>query len=326
MLFSVILPIYNVEKYLEECVNSILNQDFDKNNYEIILVDDGSKDNSPVICDKFAKEYSNIRVIHKVNGGQSQARNYGTDEATGDYILYIDSDDFIISNDFFKKLADKTKDNPDLIFYKHKKYFDDSKEFEELNYSYSDVLNLTSYADKIETLVKADSFYGMPWIKAIKRKLILQNSIKFDENLVCEDMDWNYYLITNATSIDFIEQSFLAYRQRAGSVTSSFKLKNLTDFIYIIEKWSEKIKNECKDEKLKCALFGSLAKYYSNLFVVYSRLADSNKKQYKKQIKALDWLLKYSMSKRPIMVYKIYRIFGFDITIFALKLLDKIKG
>ncbi|MDO4379099.1 MAG: glycosyltransferase family 2 protein, partial [Erysipelotrichia bacterium] len=269
MLFSVILPIYNVEKYLEECVNSILNQDFDRNDYEVILVDDGSKDNSPKICDELAEKNSNIKVIHKVNGGQSQARNYGTNEAKGDYILYIDSDDFIISNDFFKKLADKSKNNPDLIFYKHKKYFDDSKKYEKLNYTYSSVLNLTSYADKIAALVRADSFYGMPWIKAIKRELVFQNNIKFDENLVCEDMDWNYYLITNATSVDFIEQSFLAYRQRPGSVTSLFKLKNLTDFIYIIEKWSAKIQNECKDEKLKHALFGSLAKYYSNLFVVY---------------------------------------------------------
>ena len=137
--------------------------------------------------------------------------------------------------------------------------------------------------------------------------------------------EWNYHLITNAKIIDFVDEAFLAYRQREGSITSSHRIKNLTDFIYIVEKWSTKIKNDCQNEKLKYALFGSLAKYYSNLFVVYSRLKDSNKKQYKKRIKNLSWLLKYSVSKRPKTVAKIYKIFGFDITVLGLKILDRIK-
>lgn len=321
--FSIILPIYNVEKYLPKCVESILSQTF--TDYEIILVDDGSTDNSPAICDKFAKEHSNIKVIHKVNGGLSDSRNAGTKISKGEYIVYIDSDDFIISNDFLKKLADKSKNNPDLIFYKHKKYFDASEKFLDLGYSYASVINLNSYSDKIEGLVRADAFFGMAWIKAIKRKLLVDNNIIFEVGLLGEDMEWNYHLITNAKSIDFVDEAFLAYRQREGSITSSHRIKNLTDFIYIVEKWSTKIKNDCQNEKLKYALFGSLAKYYSNLFVVYSRLKDSNKKQYKKRIKNLSWLLKYSVSKRPKTVAKIYKIFGFDITVLGLKILDRIK-
>ena len=104
--FSIILPIYNVEKYLPKCVESILSQTF--TDYEIILVDDGSTDNSPAICDKFAKEHSNIKVIHKVNGGQSEARNLGADTANGEYIIFIDSDDFIIKNDFLEKINKKS--------------------------------------------------------------------------------------------------------------------------------------------------------------------------------------------------------------------------
>lgn len=93
-LVSVVVPVYNVEKYLKRCIESVLNQIFD--NYEIILVDDGSKDLSGLICDEYARKYENIQVIHKVNGGLSDARNYGTQNASGLYVTYIDSDDSVI--------------------------------------------------------------------------------------------------------------------------------------------------------------------------------------------------------------------------------------
>ncbi len=323
MRFSVILPIYNVEKYLEECVNSILKQTY--RDYEIILVDDGSKDGSPALCDRLASNNKNIRVIHKKNSGMSDARNAGTKEAKGDYIIYVDSDDFIISDEFLEKIAAKAQNNPDLIFYKYNKYYDQSKKMDSCKFSYTSALEASTYGQKIEALVKADAFYGMAWIKAIKRTVLQDNRIEFEFGLLVEDMEWNYHVLFHSNSLEFIDEPFIAYRQREGSITSTHKLKNLTDFVYVLEKWTLKIKNECRDQKLKEALYGSLAKYYSNMLVVYARLKDRKKKESKKQIKDLDWLLKYSMSKRPKTVYKIYRVFGFDLTILALQILDKIK-
>lgn len=323
MRFSIILPIYNVEKYLQECVDSILNQTY--KNYEIILVDDGSKDSSPALCDKLANDHSCIRVIHKVNGGLSDARNFGTNAARGEYIIYVDSDDFIIRNDFLERINLKLSSKPDLVFYKYQKFFDATRTFEDCRYSYANAETKKNYPEMIEALVKADAFYGMAWIKAIRRGLIEENSISFEVGLLGEDMEWNYHLISQAHSIAFIDEAFLAYRQREGSITSTHKLKNLTDFVYVLEKWSDTIKVECQDNKLKKALFGSLAKYYSNLLVVYSRIADSQKKSYRGRIKSLSWLLDYSMSRRPQMVSKIYRIAGFNLTIIALKIMDRIK-
>ena len=92
-LISVIVPIYNVEKYLTKCIESIINQTY--KNLEIILVDDGSPDKSPIICDEYAKKDNRIKVIHKKNGGLSDARNYGMSLATGEYISFIDSDDYV---------------------------------------------------------------------------------------------------------------------------------------------------------------------------------------------------------------------------------------
>lgn len=321
MLFSIILPIYNVERYLEQCVDSILNQTFQ--DYEIILVDDGSTDNSSLICDQFTQVDSRIRVLHKKNGGQADARNAGTKVAQGEYIIYIDSDDFILVNDFLDKIALKTEKAPDLIMYKYQKYFDFSGQLEDCRFSYKKAIESRDYISQLGCLVEGDAFYGMAWIKAIKRSVLTLNNIEFDINLVCEDMDWNYNIIMNSQSMELIDEAFIAYRQREGSVTSKLKLKNLTDFIYTLKKWSAKIELE-KDVKLRKILYGTLAKYYSNLLVVYSRVVDQRKVTYKREIKELTWLLNYSMNNRPRKIKMVHKILGFDITILILKIIDRI--
>lgn len=323
MRFSIILPVYNVEKYLEECVKSILSQTF--NDYEIILVDDGSADSSPLICDRLANSDKRIRVIHKKNGGAADCRNVGLDNAGGEYVIFIDSDDFVLSENFLNDIDKALFENTDMVLYKYRKYFDDTKHMAECTFSYENAIKEKDYADKILSLVKSDAFFGMAWIRAIKRSFLTDNQISFETGLTGEDMDWNYKLMIKAAEIWLIDTPYIAYRQRSNSVTSSYKEKNLADFVYIVENWGDKLK-KIENDVLKQALLGSLAKNYSNLLIVYSRLKDAKKKDYKNRIKNLDWLLKYSMSKRPAAVAKIYNAFGFDATVWALKVLDRIKG
>lgn len=322
MLFSIILPVYNVERYLKQCVDSILSQTFQ--DYEIILVDDGSTDNSSLICDQFAQKDNRIIVKHTKNGGQAVARNIGTKMAQGDYILYVDSDDFIFSRDFLEKISLKTRTCPDLILYKHQKYFEGSRQYETCKYSYKRAIEAKDYISRLKCLVEDDAFYGMAWNKAIKRSVITINNIEFDINLVCEDMDWNYNVITNSNSMELIDEPFIAYRQREGSVTSTLKVKNLKDFIYTLEKWVAEIEHK-ENVMLKEALFGTLAKYYSNLLIVYSRIIDKQKVSYKSKLIELVWLLNYGMTNRPRKINTVYKMLGFDITILILKIIDRIK-
>ena len=119
MFFSVIVPVYNVEKYLSECVDSILSQTF--TNFELILVNDGSKDGSGAICDAYAQKDGRVKVIHKENGGQSSARNCGVEVATGKYAIFIDSDDFFVTNTFFAELKDKLDDDTDVVVFRYYK-------------------------------------------------------------------------------------------------------------------------------------------------------------------------------------------------------------
>lgn len=322
MFFSVILPIYNVEKYLAACIDSILPQTF--GDFELILVDDGSKDGSGKICDEYASRDKRIKVIHKKNGGLSDARNAGTENASGEYVIYIDSDDFVLSESFFEDIKNEIDNSKsEVVLYKFSKYFDEEKKLDKCRFSLdvpasdSDML--------LYELVKRDAYYGMAWVKAFKRSVAIENNIRFEPGLLGEDMDWYFNLVLCADTYSVIDKAYIAYRQRSGSITSSHKLKNLTDFIYILEKWSAKIKAAEISDKKRAALMGALAKYYSNLLITYTRLKDKNKKQCKDRVKALSYLLDYSLSARPAKMKKIYKIAGFNGVIFMLKLYDRIK-
>ncbi|MBQ8894627.1 MAG: glycosyltransferase [Clostridia bacterium] len=324
MFFSIILPIYNVEKYLEQCIESILCQSFD--DYELILVDDGSKDKSPSICDRYAEKDARIKVIHKENGGLSDARNVGTKLAQGFYIIYIDSDDYVISTSFLNDIYEQIKKTEsDLILYKFSKYYDDTKKLADCTFSFDFINTFTNSDELWYELVKRDAYYGMAWIKAFRRKIVEENRIQFEKGLLGEDMDWYFDLVLHSKTISAIDCSYIAYRQRSGSITTTIKLKNLTDFIYILEKWSAKIEQESLSAKKKQALMGALAKYYSNLLITYTRITDPSKKKFKNQIKRLSFLLDYGISARPIQIKKIYRILGFDGVIFLLKMYDRLK-
>ena len=322
MLLSVVIPVYKVEKYLEECVESVLAQTF--KDYEIILVDDGSPDRCPQICDDYAKRYDFIKAVHKENGGLSDARNAGTEYASGEYIVYIDSDDYINDKAFFEKLYQKTKSNPDLILYKFEKYYEQDNKIQKCTYSFVGMEKFTDEVSIINELSKRDSFYCSAWSKTVRLQLIKDNDIQFKKGILGEDIEWYYHILTLARRFEFIDEAVITYRQRGNSITSSGGEKNLSDNLSTLEYWSDKITGMDADEKLKSALLGSMAKLYSNLIINYSR-AGKWRKQYKKRIKHLSFLLKDTVNPRAAAINRVYKLTGFDAVVTALRIMDKIK-
>ena len=321
MFFSITVPIYNVELYLEECVDSILSQSF--TDFELILVDDGSTDRSPELCDAFAAKDSRIKVIHNPNGGASAARNTGMKAAQGQYLLSIDSDDFFLAPDVLQKIHDACEDK-DIVLYRYQKYFSSDNRLEDPAFHYPTLEKDEPFSVSVDKLVRADAFFGMAWMKAAKRELVEKNDVYFEEGIVGEDIDWNYKLYGCATSLAVIDESFVAYRQRENSVTSAPKLKSLTSLLYILEKWAATFE-QLSDETLKAALLGSLAKHYSNMLIAYTRIQDREKRNYRDRIRALAWLLRHGLSARPQKMGKIYRLLGFQPTVILVTILDKIK-
>ncbi|MDG6897969.1 hypothetical protein A6A19_08275 [Actinobacillus delphinicola] len=230
-LFSIIIPVYKVENYLEICIESILRQDF--SNYEIILVDDGSPDKCPAICDKYSSNYSHIKVIHKENGGLSDARNIGIKNSIGKYIIFLDSDDYWDgSNNLLKKLEKIIVEfNPDVIIHGYCNAYKDKKErifFPEEKYG-----NLIS---DLDFLIKNNIYNTIAWNKIIRRDLIIKNNIEFPKGKLHEDCSWCFDIIPYIKNYYYFSDTFYQYRlDREGSITNVIKTRNINDLIDILE-------------------------------------------------------------------------------------------
>lgn len=221
-LITVIVPVYKVEQYLQECVDSIIGQTY--TNLEIILIDDGSPDNCPAICDKYARRDNRIKVIHQKNGGLAHARNVGIDNAQGTYITFIDSDDFVVANYIELLYEGLNKFNAEMSIASLCIYKDDVK-FETT--AKSNGFFEISKEKSIEqyTSVKTNPFISA-WNKLYKRELFL--SIRYPEGKLYEDAFTTYKLIDKAKKIIFTPSKLYFYRINPKSILGqSFKEKHL---------------------------------------------------------------------------------------------------
>ena len=318
MFFSVVVPVYNVEKYLRECVDSVLAQSF--GDFELILVDDGSKDASGNICDEYAANDARVKVIHKENGGQSTARNKGIEAANGEFAIFLDSDDMICDKDFLLDVYNAAANN-DVVVFRYCKYYDDGR-IDNCGIDLSHIA-CSEKVEFIRHLVKRDAFFCSCWSKATRMSILKNNNIAFDESLSCEDMDWYFNVVSKAERFTVIDKAYVYYRQRENSVTSTFKKKSITDYIYTIEKWRNAF-YAIDDEREREVMLSALAKLYCNLLISYSRHSDKLK-DCKKDILGFKDLLSHTMNPRTAKISKFSRIFGLGLTCYVLNILGKMR-
>lgn len=214
---SVIVPVYNVEKYLEECVDSIINQTYE--NLEIILVDDGSKDSSPVICDNYIEKDLRIKVVHKTNGGLSSARNTGLENATGDYIMFVDSDDILLPNSCELMLNEIESKKADYIIGNYQNCDEDGQLWDKPVFDQEKYTNF-----KLNIKDYKNSFYIMnsSACNKIYRKSFLDKlNIRFVEKVPAEDAIFTTHCFIFAKNVYYINDVMYIYRQRAGDSIST---------------------------------------------------------------------------------------------------------
>lgn len=209
---SVIIPIYNVEKYLSVCLESVINQSYQ--NLEIILVDDGSTDACPKICDEYAAKDNRIKLIHKKNGGLSDARNIGVKHATGNLISFVDSDD-VIALDFYEKLINILEENDaDIVECGFRKFYNE-KELSFVTKKYQQAVELFETEIAIEQI-----FTGLlsvvVWNKLYKKQIV--DCLEFPINRINEDEFWTYKVFAKAKKIVKIQEELYYYRQQPESI------------------------------------------------------------------------------------------------------------
>lgn len=210
-MISVIIPVYNVENTLIRCVDSILNQSYKK--FELILIDDGSSDNSSRICDEYEKEDSRVRVIHKkTNEGVSSARNMGLEIAEGTYITFVDSDDYV-ETEYLQELIDifQKDGDVDVVYMEYNRV---TAGDEKIPHNLPNLKKV--FIDDLVTLSEKDMF-GYPWIKAIRKEFI--GDIRFDETLdLYEDEVFTCELFAKKGSVARVNKPIYNYVQNVGSL------------------------------------------------------------------------------------------------------------
>lgn len=221
MIISVIVPIYKVEAYLDKCIESILGQTY--GDLEIILVDDGSPDKCPAMCDVWAARDSRIKVIHKENGGLSDARNAGLAAATGEYISFIDSDDYIAPEFVAELIAAILQTGADIAECATAYVDEDGNILRQRNVA------PVAQMDKLEALrrlVLEDGIYQTVWNKLYRRDVI--DGILFEKGKHHEDDFWTYQIFDRMEKLAVVDQPMYCYLQRAGSIIGAgYTIKRL---------------------------------------------------------------------------------------------------
>jgi glycosyltransferase involved in cell wall biosynthesis len=297
--FSIIVPVYNVERYIHKCIDSIINQSF--KNIEVILVDDGSPDNCPLICDEYSQLDNRIKVIHKVNGGLSDARNFGIKAAIGEYIMFLDSDDYLEEN-ACELFSNYTKENIDIILGNAKEIRDNTIFY--INHTQLDNPNLSlKGSEALRHELDNGTMHMAACMNVYRRDFLIENALFFKYGIFHEDEQWTPRVFLAAKKTIITDITFYNYIIRENSITrKKDKTKNAIDLINSIYELSE-VYDSLEDDYLKKKLNNYLVMLYLNAFYI-GRLYRSN---YKKCIDK-SFLKERATSRRNLIKVRLFCI------------------
>lgn len=298
---SVVVPVYNVEKYIGEMIESLQKQTL--RDLQIILVDDGSPDRSGEICDEYAAKDDRITVIHKPNGGVGAARNDGLDAATGEWIVFCDSDDWV-EPDAFEKLvdagekagADVVFGDANLVYGEHiqKAYFYD-REFVMREREELDKLIAADFSRAycFDPAAGGPAFgYGGPWNKLVRRQLLLDNDIRFDLRVkgIFDDILYTAYIFAAAKVVAYVHVPVYNYRQLGSSITHSYKANLLEINDAIFNSWQEFMEKYGKDGQFQKPYYANVIRRFKSTLGLYF-FSEKNTKPFRAQCAELKALM-----------------------------------
>lgn len=324
---SIIIPVYNTEQYLRQCLDSVIAKITD--NVEIIMINDGSTDLSPLICDEYALNHVNMKVIHKENEGQSEARNEGIRAAQGRYITFIDSDDYWSKDaDILNLLSFMIKHDVDLLFFFFQKYYQKKKQYLRLMPPENEHFIKKDKKQIIELLTKLNPFPASPCTKIVKTELIHDKNLLFPKGVLSEDVEWLFRLIEECDHMCIAYDDFYVYRQqRQDSTTSNVTDKHINDLYCIVESNAIKVQNQINDLIEQRGILSLLAYEYT---ILMGKILDIRDKTLRRELylktKKFKWLLQYDLNPKVKRVRRVESIVGMDITIYLLNLFIRLKS
>ena len=262
-MISVIVPIYNVEKYLYKCLSSIKNQIIDSE-FEVLLIDDGSTDSSSIIAKSFVEIDKRFKYYKKKNGGLSSARNYGVNLSSGEYICFVDSDDYIHPLFLNLLFGDIKRYNSDVAICSYKIINSDDANIQVIKKKKSVILN--NY-DAIKLILEKDEYGNYAWNKMFRKNIFHE----FPNGKYFEDIFTTYKILKNASRISVMNHKLYYYRRRENSILSTMNHKKIIDYIDAINiRYSDLIKYD----KIRKTLNINLIKSYIYAFIQLNKIKD----------------------------------------------------
>lgn len=285
MKLSIIVPVYNVEAFLTKCVDSLLAQDLPEDDFEIILVDDGSTDSSGALCDTLAAEHGNIRVIHQQNRGLSGARNAGIPGASGDYVMFVDSDDFLCPNVLGTLVGLMESKELDILRFNYQNVNMDGAVFEPNKY----VKPFVDYSDEVcdgeMFLNKRLGYACYAWQFLVKASLLRQEGNGFKEGIYFEDVEWTPRILLQARRVASTDTVVYNYLFRTGSIArnkdAEKKRKAIRDKMTILEGFAA-LKPQVKDDRWFRGMSSQIA---LSIFDIVGRFFYPERKDYIRALK-----------------------------------------
>ena len=314
--FCVIMPVYNVVDYVSKSIESVLKQTY--KDFELIIIDDGSNDGSNDVCKKYEEKDKRIKMVRQKNGGLSSARNKGIDIAQGQYLLFLDSDDYLSDDNVLYEINNLIGCS-DILIFDYYKLYESRKELvsckrnnfsKELN---NDRMKLIRY------LVRNNIYKACAWSKCVKKELVDRIGLKFPVGYLNEDINWCAELLYYAKEIKYLNRECYVYRiGREGSITTEKNEKIIADRIDLIGHGVKKISSMENNEVI--------LDYYAYEYTVCMGLLKlSNDKKIFDKVKELKYLLKYDINLKVKLVHCISRILGINGTIRVLGLYMRVK-
>lgn len=324
--FSIIIPVYNTEKELERCVRSVTCQTY--RDFELILVDDGSRDGSGAICDALAAEDERIKVIHQKNAGSSEARNTGVRASAGEYLLFLDSDDMWSDANALEQLHGIIeKEHSDVICF-GVEIFDDDGSFVKTRMPSLPSTSDSSKEGILRHLVYTNQYFSASYVKALRREYFYENDLFFVKGLVSgEDGEWSARVMVSCRSISVFPNAFYKrIRRKEGGITSAIGKKNILDVFRAIDNGIKFIDQNAENDSLKDLYLEYWAYQYAMLFGLAYRLhKDEEYPEIIKKFSQYKWLLKYDHVKKVKAVKALLAALGIRGTIFFLSIYYRSK-
>ena len=317
MKLSIIIPVYNVKQYLHSCVQSVLTQTYQ--DLQVILVNDGSTDSSGILCDQLAQQDSRIQVVHKENGGLSDARNAGLMVATGDYVAFLDSDDVYLLNDGLEQLMAlaQAEQSDVLLFQAVDVYLHHQTARKAYDVEY---MATHAGAEVFAQLVRTQSFNMSACFQLIHRELLEQHQIYFEKGLLSEDVDWSLRLWRHVSNVRAMNLPLYGYQHREGSISTTYTIRNLRSYEHIFAKFVQLYRERVDDEATKLywkTVMGYLAQMYTNCLYNYGQLSIQERKDNYYILRDYASLLNHSISIKSHRVVKLKRWIGLRLTVWV---------